>query len=176
MAKNTSHHCFITSVRISNISFHQNESTGTETTYKIILAPCAKIYTYTPDKDKGVAAHTMKAYVGMEVWFRSFLDLMLSVREWSASQPDCFTYGKRAPDPLNKGMDEPCTWVGHFGQKAPDPLQKGMDEPCNWVGHFGQKINLLAQPGINQFQGRPPGSLITILTMLSWHQCHNTPK
>jgi len=104
MAKNSSHHCFITSVRISNISFHQNGPTGTETTYKIILAPCAKIYTYTPDIDKAAAAaaaaHTMKTYVGMQVQFHSFLALMLSGREWSASQPDCFTYGKRAPDPL----------------------------------------------------------------------------
>jgi len=60
MAKNSSHHCFITSVRITNISSHQKEPTRTLTTYKIILAPCAKIYTYTPDKDKAVATHTMK--------------------------------------------------------------------------------------------------------------------
>jgi len=54
------------------------------------------VYTYTPDKDTVVAAHTMKAYVGMKVQFHSFLALMLRGREWSAAQPTCFTYGKRA--------------------------------------------------------------------------------
>jgi hypothetical protein len=79
----------------------------------------------------------MKAYVGVEVRFHSFLALILSGREWSTSLPGCFTYGKKALDPLNKGMGE----------------------PCNWVRHFGQKINLLALPGIKQFLGQPSCSL-----------------
>jgi hypothetical protein len=51
-------------------------------------------------KDKVVAAHTMKTYVRMKVQFHSFLAWMLSGREWSASHPDCFTYGKIAAKEL----------------------------------------------------------------------------
>ena len=65
-----------------------------------ILAPYPKIHTYIPDKDKVVAPHTMKTQVRMEVRFHSFLALMLSGSEWSASQPNCFTYGKRAAKEL----------------------------------------------------------------------------
>jgi hypothetical protein len=39
----------------------------------------------------------MKAYGGMDIWIHIFFTSVL-VGEWSASRPDRFTPGERAPD------------------------------------------------------------------------------
>jgi hypothetical protein len=49
----------------------------------------------------------MKAYGGVDVWIPIFLTSALVRRELSASHPDCFTPGERAPGTLWKGG-----WVG----------------------------------------------------------------
>lgn len=137
MVKNSSQHYFITSVRISNISFHQNWPTGTETTYKIIYAPmCQNIYLYIRQRYSCCCTYHEGICRG-----GSSVPLILSLdTKWTWVVN--FT-----------------TWLLYLWQKAPDPLNKGMGELCNWVRHFGQKINLLALLGIKQFLGQSSCSL-----------------
>jgi len=85
----------------------------------------------------------MKTYVGMQVRIHSFLSLDAKWA-WVVSFTTRLLY----------------LWQKSC-KRAPNPLNKGMDQPCNWVGHFGQKINLLALPGIKQSRdGHPVASLL----------------
>jgi hypothetical protein len=47
--------------------------------------------------------HDMKTYGGLEVQLRAFLTSALGRREWSSSQPDCFTSGVRDPSTISTG-------------------------------------------------------------------------
>jgi hypothetical protein len=85
MAKNSLHHCFVTSVRISNIFISSRWAKRNRNKIQDHFSPHMPKYIPKQDKDKVVVAHTMKAYMGIEVQFHSFLVLMLSGHEWSAS-------------------------------------------------------------------------------------------
>jgi hypothetical protein len=83
--------------------------------------------------------HTMKTYVWVEVWLRSFLTSALDGGEWPTSRPGHFTHGERASGyPLDRG---------------PGGLQ-------SWSERGDEKYSHLNP-------GRPARSLVAILTELT---------
>jgi hypothetical protein len=91
---------------------------------------------------KVVPVHATKAFVGVEEYLHSFLNLDLYRDEWSISGSCHFSTG---------------------GKRPRHPLYIKLDGPQKWSRCSGEDKNLLLRPGIElRFLGYPVRSLITI--------------
>jgi hypothetical protein len=78
----------------------------------------------------------MKTYGGVHIWIQVFLNSALVGGEWSASRPDCFTPGERAPS---------THWIGGWvGSRT------GLDdiEKREFLLLPGLELRLLGRPAV----------------------------